>query len=82
MHLADVTSPARGAYADLNEASALARHPQLLARERFRDVDSPVGALSTLVPPAAIEGVDWQDALECVETYVELLEEFKRNEVG
>jgi hypothetical protein len=25
---------------------------------------------------------DWQDALERVETYVELLEEFKRNEVG
>ena len=49
---------ARIAYADLNEVSALARHPQLLARERFRDVDSPVGALSTLVPPADIEGVE------------------------
>ena len=33
-------------------------HPQLAARERWREVDSPVGALPALLPPAAISGVE------------------------
>lgn len=32
-------------------AAALWQHPQLLARGRFRDVQSPAGALRAMLPP-------------------------------
>jgi itaconate CoA-transferase len=34
------------------------RHPQLAARNRWREIDSPVGKLSALMPPATIDGVE------------------------
>jgi crotonobetainyl-CoA:carnitine CoA-transferase CaiB-like acyl-CoA transferase len=34
----------------------LAEHPQLEARGRWAEVDSPVGALRTLIPPATLDG--------------------------
>jgi itaconate CoA-transferase len=33
-------------------------HPQLRARDRWREVGSPAGSLHALLPPAAISGVD------------------------
>ncbi len=33
-------------------------HPQLEARDRWREVDSPVGPLRALVPPAALAGTE------------------------
>ncbi|MFF9015656.1 CaiB/BaiF CoA transferase family protein [Streptomyces sp. NPDC014870] len=39
------------ACARLNTVADLAAHPQLAARERWREVGSPVGPLRTLVPP-------------------------------
>ncbi|MFJ3585459.1 CaiB/BaiF CoA transferase family protein [Streptomyces sp. NPDC090127] len=39
------------ACARLNTVADLAQHPQLAARERWREVGSPVGPLRSLVPP-------------------------------
>ncbi|MFD3944047.1 CaiB/BaiF CoA transferase family protein [Streptomyces sp. NPDC058579] len=39
------------ACARLNTVADLAAHPQLAARERWREVESPVGPLRSLVPP-------------------------------
>jgi crotonobetainyl-CoA:carnitine CoA-transferase CaiB-like acyl-CoA transferase len=33
-------------------------HPQLEARDRWREVDSPVGRLRALLPPATLEGTE------------------------
>jgi itaconate CoA-transferase len=46
------------AHAQVNTVLDFVRHPQLSARERWREVDSPVGNLSTLLPPANVEGID------------------------
>jgi len=46
------------AYADVNDVLGFLQHPQLAARNRFRDVDSPVGTLSALIPPVDLEGVE------------------------
>lgn len=40
----------------VNRADELIAHPQLEARERWRDVDSPVGPIRSLLPPAISEG--------------------------
>ncbi|GAA3007796.1 CaiB/BaiF CoA transferase family protein [Microbacterium aurantiacum] len=39
------------ANAELRDIAGLSQHPQLEARDRWHDVDSPVGMLRTLVPP-------------------------------
>ncbi|MEW1698773.1 CaiB/BaiF CoA-transferase family protein [Streptomyces sp. NPDC091278] len=39
------------ACARLNSVADLAEHPQLTARDRWREVESPVGPLRTLLPP-------------------------------
>lgn len=46
------------AHAQVNGVLDFIRHPQLSARDRWREVDSPVGSLSTLLPPANVEGVE------------------------
>jgi itaconate CoA-transferase len=46
------------AHSQVNSVMDFVRHPQLSARDRWREVDSPVGKLSTLLPPANVEGVD------------------------
>ena len=46
------------AYARMNEVSEYLRHPQLVERDVWRDVDSPAGALRAPLPPVRIEGVD------------------------
>lgn len=42
----------------MNTVQQLARHPQLVARQRWRTVASPVGPIQALVPPVSMEGVD------------------------
>ncbi|MCC6318917.1 MAG: CoA transferase [Gemmatimonadaceae bacterium] len=39
------------ANAVVNDVAGVASHPQLAARRRWRDVESPVGAIPALVPP-------------------------------
>lgn len=48
------------ANAQVNEVADLWRHPQLLARERFRTIASPVGSLSALLPPGVHSGFDYR----------------------
>ncbi|MBV9922129.1 MAG: CoA transferase [Pseudonocardia sp.] len=53
--LADIQRSADGAAignARLNTVGDLAGHPQLVERGRWRDVDSPVGPVPALLPPA------------------------------
>ena len=45
------------AYARLNSVQQFADHPQLRARQRWCDVESPVGPLPAMLPPATIAGV-------------------------
>jgi itaconate CoA-transferase len=42
----------------MNSVQQFIDHPQLSARNRWRDVGSPVGTLRALVPPVTIAGVD------------------------
>jgi itaconate CoA-transferase len=44
------------ANARLRDLLELAAHPQLEARGRWSQVDSPVGPLRTLIPPATLDG--------------------------
>ncbi len=43
-------------YAQLNDVAGLAAHPQLKARDRWRQADSPVGPLAALEPPFNLGG--------------------------
>ena len=40
----------------LRDMAGLAAHPQLEARKRWMDYDSPVGRLRALIPPATLQG--------------------------
>ncbi|MER5933183.1 CaiB/BaiF CoA-transferase family protein [Streptomyces sp. NPDC002054] len=44
------------ACARLNSVADLAGHPQLAARDRWREVDSPAGPLRALLPPIVLPG--------------------------
>lgn len=46
------------ATAHLNSLQAFWEHPQLQARQRWRDVDSPVGPVRALLPPITIPNVE------------------------
>ncbi|MDQ0428086.1 itaconate CoA-transferase [Planomicrobium stackebrandtii] len=48
----------RIASARLNTMNELVDHPQLAARNRWREVDSPVGKLKALIPPVTSDEVD------------------------
>lgn len=45
-------------YGDLNEISQFLEHPQLSARDRWREVGSPVGPLKAILPPFILEGFE------------------------
>ena len=49
---------ARIANARLNDVAGLIAHPQLIARDRWREVDTPVGPIPALRPPAIMSDVD------------------------
>jgi itaconate CoA-transferase len=42
-------------FGSVNEVAEFVTHPQLSARDRWRDVDSPVGPLAAIVPPFDLE---------------------------
>jgi itaconate CoA-transferase len=46
------------ANAHMNTVSEFLDHPQLAARDRWRDVGSPAGPLHALLPPINLEGTD------------------------
>jgi itaconate CoA-transferase len=46
------------AYARMNSVEDFLAHPQLGARNCWREIGSPVGALRAVIPPARIDGVD------------------------
>lgn len=46
------------ANARLNTVQELVDHPSLAARDRWRDIGSPVGPLRALVPPATLSGTE------------------------
>ena len=46
------------ANARLNTVQEFWDHPQLAARDRWREVDSPVGRLRALLPPVTMAGVE------------------------
>ena len=46
------------ANAHMNDLRDFWNHPQLEARDRWRQVDSPVGPLQALLPPVNLEGVE------------------------
>lgn len=46
------------ANAHLNTLADLIAHPQLEARERWSEVDSPVGKLKALIPPATFDEIE------------------------
>jgi crotonobetainyl-CoA:carnitine CoA-transferase CaiB-like acyl-CoA transferase len=45
-------------YGDLNEISQFLEHPQLEARDRWREVGSPAGPLKAILPAMIIEGFE------------------------
>jgi itaconate CoA-transferase len=47
-------------HARLNRPTELLDHPQLVERDRWVDVGSPVGALRALVPPPEVADWDWR----------------------
>ena len=49
---------AQVAWARLNSVEEYLNHPQLSARDCWRDIGSPVGALRATVPPVRMEGVE------------------------
>jgi itaconate CoA-transferase len=44
-------------FASVNEIDEFVAHPQLAARYRWREIDSPVGPLRAIVPPVDLEGM-------------------------
>ena len=46
------------AHARLNSVQEFIQHPQFAARNRWRTIASPVGALQALAPPADIDGIE------------------------
>jgi itaconate CoA-transferase len=45
-------------YGDVNEIAQFLEHPQLAGRDRWREVESPVGTLRAILPPMTIAGVE------------------------
>ncbi|MCA9878362.1 MAG: CoA transferase, partial [Thermomicrobiales bacterium] len=47
-------------FGSLNSVAEFVEHPQLSARERWREIDTPVGAIQALLPPFDLEGASPQ----------------------
>lgn len=43
-------------FGSLNSVAEFVEHPQLTARERWREIDTPVGPIQALLPPFDLEG--------------------------
>jgi formyl-CoA transferase len=49
---------ARIAWARMSSMQEFVAHPQLAARDRWRDIDSPAGPIRALLPPVQMQGVE------------------------
>lgn len=56
--LIELLEEAKIANARLNTVKDIADHPQLKARDRWSEVDSPVGKLKALIPPVTFENIE------------------------
>jgi len=45
-------------YGDVHDVAGFVAHPQLAARDRWREVGSPAGSLRAIVPPVDLEGME------------------------
>lgn len=45
-------------FGDLNEVAGFIAHPQLAARDRWREVATPAGPIRVIVPPLDLEGME------------------------
>jgi crotonobetainyl-CoA:carnitine CoA-transferase CaiB-like acyl-CoA transferase len=62
------------ANANVNTVADVWKHPQLLARERLRCVDSPAGALQALLPPGANSSFAYRmDAIPALGAHTEAI---------
>lgn len=70
------------ANARMNDMAGLWAHPQLAARDRWRQVASPVGKIPALLPPARVDSFDYRmDAIPAVGQHTEaILRELGRND--
>jgi len=58
--------------ARMNNMNELWEHPQLKARERWREVDSPSGAIPALLPPGVNDSFDYRmDAVPALGAHTE-----------
>ncbi|WP_135553958.1 CaiB/BaiF CoA transferase family protein [Paenibacillus cymbidii] len=57
-NIVELLNEAQIANARLHTMREFADHPQLAARNRWREVDSPVGPVKALLPPATLDGWD------------------------
>lgn len=55
----DRLESAQIANARLNTIEEFIHHPQLQMRDRWREVNSPVGPIKTLIPPVTFDGIDY-----------------------
>lgn len=55
----DRLESAQIANARLNTIEEFIHHPQLQVRDRWREVNSPVGPIKTLIPPVTFDGIDY-----------------------
>lgn len=56
--LIELLEEAKIANARLNTVKDIPNHPQLKARDRWSEVDSPVGRLKALIPPVTFENIE------------------------
>lgn len=61
------------AHARLNDMAALWKHPQLSARDRWREVGTPAGIVPSLRPPAFTDGEPRMDAVPAVGEHSEAI---------
>jgi itaconate CoA-transferase len=62
------------ANARMNDMAGVWAHPQLQARARWRDVDTPAGPVPALLPPAVQSGFDYRmDAVPAVGEHTEAI---------
>ncbi len=47
-------------FGSLNSVAEFVEHPQLIARKRWREINTPVGPIETLLPPFDLEGATAQ----------------------
>ncbi len=72
------------ANARMNDMAGLWAHPQLRARDRWRDVASPVGDIPALLPPGRISSFDYRmDAIPAVGQHTQaILRELGQGDAG